>query len=170
MCSKIHACAFHRQGRNNRSQMDLFNWKVLPNLQRSLWISRTSGQSLWRYIKTKLACYRLFNQKWSMWKILQINFPLSACLPWSSASWFSHVLPFVWFRLCSSFFRSLVHPILPCFIHSFARFVCSFCFQLAYRSIFDDVIYSTANEEKALMIRIKFLGKVNCTRPFNIHS
>ena len=120
MCSKIHTCAFHRQGRNNRSQMDLFNRKVLPNLQRSLWTSRTSSHSLRRYIVTTLAIGCLIKSE-----VVKnsSNELLSACLSWSFASWFS-VLPFVWFRLCSSFVRSLVHPTDP---SMFRPFVCSFC-------------------------------------------
>ena len=143
MCSKIHTCAFHRQGRNNRSQMDLFNRKVLPNLRRSLWTSRTSGHSLRRYIVTTLACYRLLDQrrsceKFFKWTSLrQLVMILSRLI--------LSVLPFAWFRLCSSFVRSLVHPADP---SMFRPFVCSFCFFIlfsmrAYGRIFADVIYET---------------------------
>ena len=133
MCSKIHACAFHRQRRDNRSQMDLLNRKVFPNIKRSLWNSRTSGHSVWRYIITKLACYRLLNQKGNFEKFLEsltsrlfaswfFLFFHSLGLPSSFSCRFIPFRSFIRTRLLTLFVRSCTRSVHLSFIRSLVSF------------------------------------------------
>ena len=155
MCSKIHTCAFHRQGRNNRSQMDLFNRKVLPNLQRSLWTSRTSGHSLRRYIVTTLACYRLLDQKRSCEKFFK----------WTSLRLLVMILRRL--ILCSSirlvsslqFGCSFARAPGRSFHVSSIRLLILFLHPVFGAGLWDNLCWChLRNEEKAQMIRIKFIG------------
>lgn len=142
--------------------MDLLNRKVFSNIQRSLWTSRTSGHSVWRYTVAKLVWYSLLNQGrnceklWETPEILNV-FLLLVMIRRQLFRIFP-VLSFVWFSIhCVAsfgFVRSFVSrlfvrlcTIVPssfhlfaCFVSpSFIRFVCSICFRMAYWRIFTDV-------------------------------